>query len=311
MRLAMLMAAGALAVHAADSSQTTSFRTRAGSGGWTDVTLAPRVAIYVPMKINGHDTMGLLNPGEPSSIDKEFSTSLGLPTATDADGLLDGLVIEVGDVTVRNTSAKPDELFTMPASMLSQPVSFLKADDNFRPFLLGDQFFKQVAVDLDFSGRRIAFRNPNVVKRPSGAVELPLIESDGVRTVPVSIDGAPPAQFALHISNVLGPMMATPSYAAKHQLLDGHPTSARLSVPFTETVVTMDQVFGVAFVSPNSPAEAAGFKKGELIKLIDGRPIEAWSPQEIARFPIAEPGTSHRLVMEDGTERQVVAQDFF
>ena len=33
--------------------------------------------------------------------------------------------------------------------------------------------------------------------------------------------------------------------------------------------------FSVTFVSPRSPAESAGFKKGDRIALIDGRPFQA------------------------------------
>ncbi len=234
-------------------AQKAIFKAGVSSSGWTNFQLSPNVAIYVPVKINGHDAMALLNPGESSSIDRDFATAIGLPAKTDAAGLLGGLVIEAGDVTLRNTSAKPDDMFTVPVGILGQPVSFLKSGDVFKPFLLGDEFFIQVAVDIDFTRHRLAFRDPKTVTKPAGAVELPLVELDGVRAVPVSIDGAAPAPFALHVSNVIGPMMATPSYAKTHQLLEGHPTSQRLSTPFTETIVTMDHVSFAGVDFPRVP----------------------------------------------------------
>jgi S1-C subfamily serine protease len=69
--------------------------------------------------------------------------------------------------------------------------------------------------------------------------------------------------------------------------------------------------FSVAFVSPNSPAEAAGFKKGDKINLIDGKPYEAWPTQAIIKFQMADAGTIHIFTMADGTERQIKAKDFF
>jgi membrane-associated protease RseP (regulator of RpoE activity) len=69
--------------------------------------------------------------------------------------------------------------------------------------------------------------------------------------------------------------------------------------------------FSAAFVSPNSPAEAAGFKKGDRIALIDGKPYDAWPTPTIIAFQMADPGTIHTFIMADGTVRRVKAADFF
>jgi len=69
--------------------------------------------------------------------------------------------------------------------------------------------------------------------------------------------------------------------------------------------------FTVAFVSPNSPAERADFKKREKIALIDGKPLAAWPVEQIIEFQMAEAGTAHTLKMLDGTVRQITAVDFF
>ena len=72
-----------------------------------------------------------------------------------------------------------------------------------------------------------------------------------------------------------------------------------------------DSDFWVAFVSPNSPAEAAGFKKGDKITLIDGKSSNTWPSNDIVKFQMADAGTTHALTMPDGTVRQVKAADFF
>jgi PDZ domain len=255
-------------------------------------------------------------------------------------------------------------------------------------FRLGEEVFNQVAVDIDFSHHRVAFRDPATLVKPAGAIEIPLVKLDGERVVPLSVNGASPRQFELELGNVSGPLMVTPAYAEKEGLLQGHPHSQRLSGRFVETIVSIDHLsfaginfprtpialipesevppasitggvglpllckfrlivdyshnrlyaipddaviknplekdliglvldkksvdtFTVAFVAPNSPAEVAGFKKGEKITLIDGKPLTSWPPQAIIAFQMADAGTMHTLKMDDGTVRQIKAQDFF
>jgi len=69
--------------------------------------------------------------------------------------------------------------------------------------------------------------------------------------------------------------------------------------------------FTVAFVSPKSPAEAAGFAKGDKIALIDGRPFTAWLIADVVKFQMTDAGTTHTFTMPDGTKRRVTAADFF
>jgi hypothetical protein len=65
--------------------------------------------------------------------------------------------------------------------------------------------FNQVVVDVDYAHHRVAFRDARTVTGPAGAIELPLIELDGERVLPLSINGAAPAQFELELGNVIGP----------------------------------------------------------------------------------------------------------
>ena len=281
-------------------------------------------------------------------------------------------------LTFRNVSSDVDELQAQAyAQIIGRPLTFR----------LGEEAFKQVAVDIDFPHHRVAFRDPAKVMKPAGAVELPLIELDGERVVPLSVDGSTPAQFELELGNMNGPLLVSPAYAEMHELLHGHPTSQRLSGALSETVVSVDHLgfagvdfprtpiaiipdtdlppasiaggvglpllshfrliidyshnrlyavsnteaakttlakdriglmlakkdgeFGVAFVAPHSPADAAGFKKGDKITLIDGMPFDAGSRLAILEFHLADVGTRHTFTMPDGTVRQLRAVDFF
>ena len=211
--------------------------------------------------------------------------------------------------------------------------------------------FGRMVVEIDNAHHRLAFRDPADVRKPAHAVEVPLIEVDGDRVVPLSINRGPPVQFELELGNVSGPLLVIPSYAQAHQLLKGHPTSQRLSGKFIETVVTLDHLsfagvefakvpialvpdatlppasiaggvgppllshfhliidysknrlfaipnagvpkppfikdrlglvaarggdkLRVTFVAPASPAEAAGFKKDDMIAMLNGKPVAA------------------------------------
>jgi len=359
--------------------QTVVFKGNTSSSGWIEFTPLTNFGIHLPIKINGHDAMALLYGG-PSNIDKNFVESAGVAAKIEDASSVNGIQIQLGNLTLQNARAMTDDLQKQgyDAKILGQPVLFR----------LGEEVFNQVVVDVDYAHHRVAFRDPRAVTKPAGAIEVPLIELDGERVLPLSIDGAAPAQFELELGNVIGPLMVTPAYAARQMLLEGRPTSQRLSGRYSETVVSVDHLsfagtdfsrvpialipdtelpppsitggvglpllakfrliidyqhsrlyaipnsgtamtsiekdriglvldkkvtngFLVAFVSPNSPAEAAGFKKGDKISLIDGKPFEAWPTQAIIKFQMADSGTVHVFTMADGTERQIKAVDFF
>jgi len=376
--LAMLLATCAASARAAAvSAPTAAFKAGASSSGWIDFTPNKNLGIFLPVKINGRDAMAWLWGG-PTSIDNSLAASIGLPSKTDAGSAVGGVEVQLGDLTLQNTKAKPDDLQALAyAKVIGRPVTFR----------LGEEVFNQVAVDIDFAHHRVAFLDPKAVVRPAGAVEAPLVELDGERVVPLSVDGAAPAQFELELGNTIGPLMVTPAYAQAHKLFEGHPTSKRLSGRYSETVVSVDHLdfagvdfrktpiaiipdtelppasikggvglpllakfrliidyphnrlyavpnaaavktplekdrfglvlgakdnaFAVAFVSPGSPAEAAGFKKGDKISLIDGKPFDAWTRLAITEFNLADAGTRHVFTLPDGTRRQIKAVDFF
>jgi len=95
------------------------------------------------------------------------------------------------------------------------------------PFLLGDDLFNNLAVDIDFAHHRIAFRDPAGLTRPPGAVELPLIRCLDARSVPVSIEGGPPVQFEFYLGDP-SPLTVYQAYYQSHHLLEDRPTSLRL-----------------------------------------------------------------------------------
>jgi membrane-associated protease RseP (regulator of RpoE activity) len=69
--------------------------------------------------------------------------------------------------------------------------------------------------------------------------------------------------------------------------------------------------FAVEFVAPNSPAQAAGFKVGDKIALIDGKAVQAWPEGALAELRYSATGTNVAFTMVKGSVRLVKLADYF
>jgi hypothetical protein len=350
------------------------------SSGWIDFSPHTNLGIFLPIKVDGHATMALLYGG-PSTIDTTFAASIGLAGDATAGAKSALATLQVGALTLPDTPADFANIQAQAnTAILGQPALFR----------IGEGVFGHLVVDIDYPHHRVAFRKPGAMNRPAGAIEVSLMEVNGQRVVPLSIDHAAPELFELELGNVIGPLLVVPAYAQAQGLLTGRPTSQRLSGRYSETTVSLDRLsfagfdfrnvpiaivpdpevppvpiaggvglpllskfrliidyphnrlwaipsaalrtpiardrfglvlarapqgpqgdFGVAFVSPGSPAEATGFKRGDTITRIDGKPFRAWPPAAIVGFQMAALGTTHVFALPDGTTRTVKAADFF
>jgi hypothetical protein len=115
---------------------------------------------------------------------------------------LDWIRVQLGDLTSQNAFAAQDDLRKQgyDARILGHPVLFR----------LGEEIFNQVAVDIDFSHYRVAFCDPATLIKPIGAIEVPLVELDGERVLPLSVNGKAPKQFELELGNVIGSLDGDP-----------------------------------------------------------------------------------------------------
>jgi hypothetical protein len=375
----------------ANSVNKITFEGGASTTGWIDFDYQDGKRIFVPAKINGHDVEVLLATGLPvSDIDKSFASSIGLqpqagPQASGATaekaGSIRGLRIQIGRLTLQDTAADPVDF-----------GPFSKHIGHTLTFLLGDDVFNDLAVDIDFAHHRIAFSEPDHQVKPDGSVEIPLSRVEDLPLVPVSIEGAPPAQFEMGIGNS-GEILVYQSYYESHKLLQGRRISTRLAAgtggfnpetvgilnnaefagfkfsdmpaafvpaslagtksgviagdlglpvlsrfrliidyshgriyavpyatamqqPFAKDRLGLwlskdDSGLAVEFVAPGSPAQAAGFKIGDKIALIDGKPVRAWPESAVADLRYAAAGTSTVFTMQGGGVRRVELADYF
>ena len=101
-----------------------------------------------------------------------------------------------------------------------------------------------------------------------------------------------------------------------HDRLYATPYADAASRPFARDRLGLflnrkDAAFDVQFVSPGSSAETAGFRTGDQVTLIDGKPARAWSDAALASLRFAPAGTRHVFTMRDGSVRRVRMAEFF
>ena len=204
-----------------------SFKGGASSTGWIPFEFYDENRIFFPAKVNGHDTVVLLDSGaETSVIDKAYAAQIGLSAqgavsamgagGTDTAGLINGVKIEIGDLVLDQLSIAAIDIAPIGQRM-GHPL----------PFILGGEVFSELAVDIDFANRRLAFRDPDRVQKPAGAVEVPLKPVQGIRSVPVSVEGGPEVPFDFDLGNG-APLLVMPAYYEPHGLLKDRQTSQAL-----------------------------------------------------------------------------------
>lgn len=375
------------------AAKTAVFANGAESTGWIDFEFYGGNRIYFPAKVNGVDTVVLLDSGAESTVlDARFADKAGLKSqgavsavgtgGTTTAGLIGGVKIEIGALSLNDLTVASLDLSGIE-KQLGHPL----------PVILGKEVFNSLIVDIDFVNHRIAFHDPAKFKRPAGAAEVPITLVDGLRAVPVSVEGREPVLFDFDIGNG-SPLIVFPAYADRTGLLaDGRPTSNGMSgavgglresrvasvrsltfagVTFTDIPTTFPpagpsgvdstrtlgnvglpilsrfrlitdygadklyltpdpksiqapflkdrlgmslQVQGdhatVGFVNKGGPAEAAGFKAGDVVVLIDRQPPEAWSLEMLRGLRFRPAGTEIEFGMKDGATRRVKLNTYF
>lgn len=199
------------------------FRDGSTSTGWIKFELFGGNRIFFPVKVAGQTTMAMLDSGATvSSVDKSFAKSIGLASqggfagsgtgGVDTFGFIHGVDVEVGNLHLDKLTIASFDLAGV-AKSIGRPILFV----------LGDEVFNELLVDIDFAHQRIAFRKLPGPKAIEAGVEVPLVRVKD-RAVPVSIEGAPAAPFEFDIGSG-SPLQIFPSFEAKHHLLDTRPTS--------------------------------------------------------------------------------------
>jgi hypothetical protein len=219
----------------AELDHPSAFKNGASSTGWINFNFANGKSILIPATVNGRAVLvKLIDGADMSYIDKDFAASLGTQSAPGHKDTLD-VRVQLGDFTLLNVKASAVRL----GAVHSDPL--------FTPFILSDDVFDHAIVDIDFEHHRIAFLDPGAsITLPHGAVEMPFVHRLGLRTLPVSVEGAAPVPFEWFLGDP-APVTVYEPYYDSHHLLQNRTTSIRLGGGLAgqrpqETVATLNHV---------------------------------------------------------------------
>ena len=385
---------GALAEAVFDRPQgvhLTRFANGATSTGWIDFDFLNNKLIVFSAKINGQPVRVLLDSGaEVSVADKSFAKSIqlggegALPLqgvgGVESVSMASNVSVDIGNLTLSGLS--------VPLYDLS-PVT--KASGRDISFVLGDEVFNELVVDIDFARHRIAFRDPATVTTPHGAIAVPLRRIGGLRSVPVTVENGPDADFHFDLGNSSAGVLIYPAHVQASALLQNRKSSELVSVgvggyqpqkvatlgsvafagqTFKQVPATLlsdtasvpnhvagnigipilsrfrllidyphdrlsaliepgqagrafshdrlgvrleekDGLLMVKFVSPHSPAEAAGLKAGDRISAINGKPAKEWNFAALNTLSYASNSAVVEMRLADGSVLKIAPAKFY
>lgn len=185
--------------------------------------------IYIPATVAGQATHVLLDSGaETTVLDSRFAEAAGIKvsgvvTAVGTGGrqeahLASGVTIRIGEVELRDLTVALVDLSSIEQA-IGRPI----------PVILGKEVLNALTVDLDFQGKTIAFADPARFTPPAGAVEVPVTSANGIRSVPVSIEGGPPVAVDFDLGNGSAFLAYSAWWKPAGTLSDGRPVSKTIS----------------------------------------------------------------------------------
>lgn len=350
--------------------------------------------IYIPATVAGQATHVLLDSGaETTVLDSRFAEAAGIKvsgavTAVGTGGrqeaqLASGVTIRIGEVELRDLTVALVDLSGIEQAV-GRPV----------PVILGKEVLNALTVDLDFQGKTIAFADPARFTPPAGAVEVPVSSANGIRSVPVSIEGHRPVQVDFDLGNGAAFLAYSAWWKPAGALSDGRPVSKTLSGGIgglkTRSIASLRAVTfaGVTFhdvptiffdddgqsaesnrtlgnigmpilsrfrlttdysrnrlfltplpdaatrpfskdrsgvlarparegkaeilmIAPDSPAEAAGLKAGQIVTAVNGLVLTGDNAQAIQALRALPAGSSVSFTLSTGETRTIVLKDYF
>jgi hypothetical protein len=204
----------------------TLFDGHAVSTGWLPFEMPDDRHLIIRVQLNGVATEAVLDSGI-TVLDVDFAAKLGLRrhaefhgvglTGRADGGLADGILIRVGDLSLRTQATSLFDMASLSAAAGRPLVA-----------IIGRDLFGAAVVEIDFANRRIALRKPTAIFDDTGTVLSLRASAENLREVPISIEGAPavPAIFDLGSDT---PLYISAEYAAQTKLLVGKRTSTSLS----------------------------------------------------------------------------------
>lgn len=174
--------------------------------------------LFLAAEINGQPVEALLDSGaEMSLLDAGTAIRLGLGTTGEAEvrgtgaatedvTFAEGLETRAAGITLPNQTAAVLDLSDISTRVVGEPVAAI----------LGRELFDAARFALDIEAGRFGQTDDTALK---GAVRLPLTDADGIKQVPVRIDGQPEMLADFDLGNG-GRVLISEAFARRAGLLD-------------------------------------------------------------------------------------------
>lgn len=269
----------------------------AGSTGQIAFDFFNNNRIYIPARVNGVETVVLLDSGAESSVlSAAFAKQIGVAAETSVTavgtggtqdaGLARGVKVEIGALMLNGLTVGIIDLAGVE-KQLGRPL----------PVILGKEVFNELIVDIDFDKHLIAFHDPASYVPPREATRLALLENNGIRTIEASIEGRAPVRFDFDIGNG-SPLILSPGYVEAERLADGRPMSKTLAgavggLRTSDTLTVKSLRIGTTEfrdVPATVPPKGASAVDGERVKGNIGLPI-------LSRFRLATDFSKNALYL--------------
>lgn len=183
--------------------------------------------IYIPATVNGNAVKLILDSGAGISvIDSDFAKRIGVQ----ATGNLPVTGVG-GQATMQIASQLQIQLANLTLNLRAGVIDLSQVgaqSGHPMPFILGKEVFNELIIDIDFSQRRIAFRDPQGFSQPPGAVRVAVGRHHNGRSIPVSVEGRAAVPFDFDLGND-GPLIVYSAYRDGVHLLGDRPQSLGLS----------------------------------------------------------------------------------
>jgi aspartyl protease len=308
----------------------------AGSGGEADAHFASDVVVQI-------GAMRLENRNVAVADMADVSKRLGIPLpVVIGEDVFKQLIVEIDFDRAEITFHEPSA-FRPPAGAITVPVT---ESESVRSVAVQIEGHEPIQVDFDLGNGSYFSVDPAfwqkhrmLEERPhstilGGAVGGAREETVGllktVRFAGIDFKDVPttfttPAEGRAAVDSERQPGNIGLSILARFRLITDYAHDRLYLVPYRDaatrpfrkdraglqTVLEGDRL-KVTFASPGSPAQAAGWKVGEEITAIDGRPVTAaFHGSDLSRWRFGAAGKAVKLTMTDGSKRTLVLRDYF
>jgi hypothetical protein len=197
---------------------------------WVPFDLVEGHLIYFPAEVNGVRTRVLFDSGAASTvIDSRLAARLHIQTrgtlaatgtgGTDTAALAAGVSLRIGSLTLEDLTVA-----AMPLDKIAQGIGHEV------PAIVGQELLNELAVDIDFPHRRIAFERPDAFSAPAGATAVPLkMNNAGLRSVEISVEHEPAILASFDLGNSANPLSLAPAYWKAHGMEHGRRSTVTAS----------------------------------------------------------------------------------